>query len=136
MTKTYETLWDRFFNRLPANEANDAIRTLKQGGTFRDVDYLTLKEAEQRVDDYRSKAKQAILAFKAWKLRKTVQGLFGVFDDREGAHLRAHARAMASIYLDARRDHTDLTRLLMQSVSNDTGADKGAPSSEGGRHER
>lgn len=129
-----ETLWDRFFNRLPASEANDAIRTLKKGGTFQDVDFFTLKEAEQRVEDYRSKTKQAIVAFKAWKLRKTVHGLFSVFDDREGAHLRAHARAMASIYFDARRDHTDLTRLLMQSVSNDAGT-KGNPSREGGCHD-
>ena len=131
MTKTYETLWDRFLNRLPANAANDAIRTLKRGGTFKDVDFFTLKEAEQRVDDYRYNAKQAIVAYKAWKLKKAVRGFFGVFDDREGTHLRAHARAMTSIYLDARRDHADLTHLLMRSVSNDAAAN-GNPSKEGG----
>ncbi len=134
MTKTYETLWDRILNRLPASEANDAIRILKQGGTFEDIDFFTLKEAEQRVQDYRFKTKQAILAFKAWKLQKTVHGLFGVFDDREGAHLRAHARAMASIYFDARRDHADLTRLLMKSVSNDAGTRQN-PSRKGGYHD-
>ena len=134
MTRTYETLWDRCLNRLPANAANDAIRTLKRGGTFKDVDFFTLKEAEQRVDDYRVKAKQAIVAFKAWKLRKAIRGFFGVFDDREGAHLRAHARAMTSIYLEARRDHADLTYLLMQSVSNDA-AVNGNPSKEGGCHD-
>jgi len=134
MTKQYETLWDRLVNRLPANTANDAIRTLKRGGTFKDVDFFTLKEAEHRVGDYRFKAKQAIVAFKAWKLRKAVRGFFGVFDDREGAHLRAHARAMTSIYLEARRDHADLTHLLMRSVSNDAAAN-GNPSKEGGRHD-
>jgi len=126
-----ESLWDRFFNRLPENAANEAIRLLKQGGTYRDVDFFTLKEAEERVADYRMKSRQAILAFKAWKLRKSINRYFGVFDDREGAHLRAHARAMTSIWLDARRDHSDLTRLLMRSVNDDAAIN--AASTEGGR---
>lgn len=134
MTKRYETLWDRFFNRLPASEANDAIRILKQGGTYKDVDFFTLKEAEERVAEYRLKAKAAIIAFKAWKMRRSIEGFFGVFSEREGAHLRAHARSMTSIWLDARRDHADLTHLLMQSVSNDAGVDS-EPSAEGGRHD-
>jgi len=114
-----ENLWERFFNRLPENAANEAIRVLKQGGSFKDVDFLTLKQAEADVVRYRSQAKAAIGAYRRWKTQHAVKLMFGVFHSREGAHLRAHAKDLTSLYLDARRDHADLTDLLMRSVSND-----------------
>ena len=129
-----ENLWERLFNRLPEQAANEAIRVLKQGGSFRDVDFFTLKEAEAQVLRYRAQARTAIADYRAWKAGKPVRLLFGVFRDREGAHLRAHARAMTSLFLDARRDHADLTRLLMASVGND--ASGGAPSRLGGNHDQ
>lgn len=128
-----ETLWDRFFNRLPENAANEAIRTLKRGGSFKDVDFLTLKEAEAQVAQYRDQAKAAIGAYRSWKTANTVKLMFGVLHSRKGAHLKAHARNLASLFLDARRDHADLTALLMQSVAND--APYRPPSKRGGGHE-
>jgi hypothetical protein len=128
-----ETIWERFFNRLPETAANEAIRVLKQGGSFKDVDFFTMKEAEAQVGHYRERAKAAIGAYKRWKSARAVTSLFGVFRDREGAHLRAHARAMTGLFLDSRRDFADLSALLMESVSNDR-PDHGA-SVQGGRHE-
>jgi hypothetical protein len=128
-----ETLWDRFFNRLPENAANEAIRILKRGGSFKDVDFLTLKEAEAQVAGYRAQAKAAIGAYRRWRTQKALKLMFGAFHDREGAHLRAHARDMASLFLDARRDHTDLTTLLMASVANDRPG--GGASGTGGSHD-
>ncbi|WP_425088863.1 hypothetical protein [Stappia sp.] len=125
-----EKLWERFFNRLPEQTANDAIRILKRGGSAQDVDYFTLKEAEAQVARYRVSARSAIASYKAWKAGRAVRLLFGVFREREGAHLRAHARAMTALFLDARRDHSDLTRLLMASMTKDTPGQ-----AEGGRHE-
>lgn len=129
-----ETLWDRFFNRLPETAANEAIRTLKRGGSFKDVDFLTLKEAEAQVARYRDQARAAIGAYRRWKTGNAVKLMFGVFHSREGAHLRAHARGLTSLFLDARRDHADLTNLLMQSVSND--ASGSAPLKQGGDHDQ
>ncbi|MEO0384194.1 MAG: hypothetical protein AAF234_11650 [Pseudomonadota bacterium] len=129
-----ETLWDRLFNRLPENAANEAIRTLKRGGSFKDVDFLTLKEAEAQVAQYRDQAKAAIGAYRSWKTANTVKLMFGVFHNREGALLKAHARNLASLFLDARRDHADLTALLMHSVAN--GAPYRPPSNQGGNHDQ
>lgn len=129
-----ETLWDRFFNRLPETAANEAIRTLKQGGSFKDVDFLTLKEAEAQVARYREQAKAAIGSYRRWKVQNTVKLMFGVFHDREGAHLRDHARDMASLFLDARRDHADLVTLLLRSVAND--ASGPTPAKQGGSHDQ
>jgi len=126
-----ETLWERFFNRLPENAANEALRSLKQGGSFKDVDFFTMKEAEAQVVRYRDEARAAIRAYRRWKSGKAVRDLFGVFREREGAHLRAHARDRASLFLDARRDYRDLSALLMASVNNDS-----QPKQQGGGHER
>ena len=133
MTYLKESLWERLFNRLPSSEANDAIRILKQGGSYRDVDFFVLKEAEQSVEQLRGRAKQAIAAYKGWKLEQAVSRYFAVFRQREGAHLKANARAMTSIWLDARKDYRDLTDLLMHSVANDQPASLIQP--KGGRHE-
>ncbi len=51
-----------------------------------------------------------------------------VFRDKEGEALRSHARNMASLFLDSRRDFADLSDRLMQSISND------ADLQNGGRH--
>lgn len=131
MQRITENLWERLFNRLPENAANEAMRILKQGGSFKDVDFLTLKQVEAEVVRYRAQAKAAIGEYRRWKTQKTVKLMFGVFHSREGAHLRAHAKDMASLYLDARRDHGDLTDLLMRSVSND--ADELDAFNHGGR---
>lgn len=128
-----ETLWERLFNRLPENTANQAMRILKQGGSFKDVDFLTLKQAEAEVVRYRAQAKAAIGEYRRWKTENTVKLMLGVFHSREGAHLRAHAKDMTSLYLDARRDHGDLTDLLMRSVSNDAAERDGF--NQGGRHD-
>lgn len=128
-----ETLWDRFFNRLPETAANEAIRTLKRGGSFKDVDFLTLKEAEAQVAHYRAQARAAIGAYRSWKTGNAVKLMFGVFHSREGAHLRAHARGLTSLFLDARRDHVDLTALLMRSVANDDSC--APPTRRGGGNE-
>ena len=133
MSTIKETIWERFFNRLPETAANEAIQTLKQGGSFEDVDFFTMKEAEAQVANYRDRAKAAIRAYKNWKTGRAIRSMFGVFRDREGAHLRAHAKDMAALFLDARRDHADLTELLMASVSND--GPGGAVSQRGGGNE-
>lgn len=119
MTKFTENLWDRLFNRLPENEANEAIRVLKQGGSYKDIDFFTLKEVEYQVSHHRQQAKTAITAYRQWKKGHHIRRLIAVLRDREGIALRGHARNMASLFLDARRDYTDLTDLLMKSVSND-----------------
>jgi len=127
-----ETLWERFFNRLPAKEANDAIRILKRGGSYKDVDFFTLKEAEEQVLRYRGRAKAAIADYKLWKANTHIGRFFAVFRDREGIALRNHARDMANMFLEARRDYTDLSSLLMTSIANDT---RGTASSDkGGRN--
>ncbi|GEM_PF-5989572 len=120
MKNITETLWDRLFNRLPQSEANEAIRILKQGGSYKDIDIFTLKEAEYQVVHHRQMAKSAIIAYRQWKKSRQVRRLFSVFRDREGAALRIHARNMASLFLDSRRDFADLSKRLMQSISNDT----------------
>lgn len=127
-----ETLWERFFNRLPAKEANDAIRILKRGGSYKDVDFFTLKEAEEQVLRYRGRAKAAIADYKLWKANTQIGRFFAVFRDREGIALRNHARDMANMFLEARRDYIDLSSLLMTSIANDT---RGTASSDkGGRN--
>lgn len=127
-----ETLWERFFNPLPAKEANDAIRTLKRGGSYKDVDFFTLKEAEEQVLRYRGRAKAAIADYKLWKANTHIGRFFAVFRDREGLALRNHAREMANLFLESKRDHADLSHLIMVSIANDT---RGAASSEtGGRN--
>lgn len=127
-----ETLWEGFFNRLPAKEANDAIRILKHGGSYKDVDFFTLKEAEEQVLRYRGRAKAAIADYKLWKANTHIGRFFAVFRDREGIALRNHARDMANMFLEARRDYTDLSSLLMTSIANDT---RGTASSDkGGRN--
>ncbi|MGJ8531696.1 MAG: hypothetical protein ACSHYC_05895 [Alphaproteobacteria bacterium] len=127
-----ETLWERFFNRLPAKEANDAVRILKRGGSYKDVDFFTLKEAEEQVQRYRGRAKAAIADYKLWKANTQIGRFFAVFRDREGIALRNHARDMANMFLEARRDYIDLSSLLMTSIANDT---RGTASSDkGGRN--
>lgn len=124
-----ETLWERFFNRLPAKEANDAIRILKRGGSYKDVDFFTLKEAEEQVLRYRKRAKAAIGDYRLWKANSHIGRFFAVFRDREGIALRNHAREMANMFLEAKRDHADLSDLIMTSIANDT---RGIASSENG----
>ena len=128
MTRITENLWDRFFNRLPANEANEAIRVLKKGGSYKDIDVFTLKEAEYQVKHHREQAKTAIAAYRRWKKGHHIRQFFAILRDREGVALRGHARNMASLFLDSRRDFTDLSDLLMKSISND------ADLQEGGRN--
>lgn len=119
MTKFKENLWERIFNRFPASEANEAIRILKRGGSYKDIDFFTLKEAEQQVHCHRQQAKKAIADYRRWKTGQQIRRFFTVLRDREGAALQGHARNMASLFLDARRDYSDLSHLLMESVSND-----------------
>jgi hypothetical protein len=134
MTKITENLWDRLFNRLPASEANEAIRILKQGGSYKDIDIFTLKEAECQVAHHRQQAKSAITAYRQWKKGRQVRRLFTVFRDREGAALRIHARNMASLFLDSRRDFTDLGQRLMASIANDANLKSGLQN--GGKNAR
>ena len=115
-----ETLWDRFFNRLSETEANEAIRILKQGGSYKDIDLFTLKEAEHQVSHHRQQAKSAIAAYKQWKKGRQIRLFFAILRDREGAALRIHAKNMASLFLDSRRDFKDLSNRLMDSIANDT----------------
>lgn len=119
MKKYTENIWDRLFNRLPASEANEAIRVLKQGGSYKDIDFFTLKEAEQQVHHHREQAKKAIVDYRKWKTGQQLRRFFAVLRDREGAVLRGRARNMASLFLDARRDYSDLSHLLMESISSD-----------------
>lgn len=128
MKNIKETLWDRLFNRLPATEANEAIRILKQGGSYKDIDVFTLKEIEHQVGHHREQAKNAIVAYRQWKKGRQVRRFMAVFRDREGDALRGHAKNMASLFLDSRRDFTDLSDRLLQSISND------AELQNGGRH--
>jgi len=132
MTILTENLWERLFNRLPASEANEAIRVLKQGGSYKDIDIFTLKEAEQQVRRHRQQAKSAISAYRQWKKGRYVRRFFAVFADREGAALRGHARNMTGLFLDARRDYADLSSLLMKSLANDCAS--GVTPGKGGRH--
>ncbi|OJJ12978.1 hypothetical protein BKI51_02615 [Alphaproteobacteria bacterium AO1-B] len=119
MTIFKETLWDRFFNRLPETAANEAIRALKRGGSYRDVDFFTLKEAEAEVERLRKRAKLALADYRQWKTGQSVNALFDVFRSHEGRALREHARSMTALYSDARHDHRELTDLLMASIAND-----------------
>ena len=119
MIKLTETIWDRLFNRLSETEANEAIRILKQGGSYKDIDFFTLKEAEYQVYHHREQAKSAIAAYRQWKKGRQIRRLFAIFRDREGAALRIHARNMASLFLDSRRDFRDLSHRLMESIAND-----------------
>ena len=128
MKSIKENLWDRLFNRLPATEANEAIRILKQGGSYKDIDVFTLKEIEHQVGHHREQAKNAIVAYRQWKKGYQVRRFMAVFRDKEGEALRSHARNMASLFLDSRRDFADLSDRLMQSISND------AELQSGGRH--
>jgi len=128
MKNITENLWDRLFNRLPASEANEAIRILKQGGSYKDIDIFTLKEIEHQVDHHREHAKKALIAYRQWKKGRQVRRFMAVLRDREGEALRGHARNMASLFLDSRRDFADLSDRLMQSISNDAELHKG------GRH--
>ena len=120
MKKYTESLWNRFFNRLPDSEAREAIRMLKQGCSYKDIDFFTLKEAEQQVLHHRQQTKSAIAAYRQWKTGQQVRRFFAILRDREGEALRGHAKNMTSLFLDARRDYSDLSHLLMKSVSNDT----------------
>jgi len=120
MIKLTETLWDRFFNRLSETEANEAIRILNQGGSYKDIDFFTLKEAEHQVSHHRQQAKSAIAAYKQWKKGRQIRLFFAILRDREGAALRIHAKNMASLFLDSRRDFKDLSNRLMDSIANDT----------------
>jgi len=120
MIKLTENLWDRFFNRLSETEANEAIRILKQGGSYKDIDFFTLKEAEHQVSHHRQQAKSAIAAYKQWKKGRQIRLFFAILRDREGAALRIHAKNMASLFLDSRRDFKDLSNRLMDSIANDT----------------
>jgi len=120
MKNITETLWDRLFNRLPESEANEAIRILKQGGSYKDIDIFTLKEVEYQVVHHREQAKNALCAYRQWKKGRQVRRFMAVLRDREGEALRGHARNMASLFLDSRRDFADLSERLMQSISNDT----------------
>lgn len=120
MIKLTENLWDRFFNRLSETEANEAIRILNQGGSYKDIDFFTLKEAEHQVSHHRQQAKSAIAAYKQWKKGRQIRLFFAILRDREGAALRIHAKNMASLFLDSRRDFKDLSNRLMDSIANDT----------------
>lgn len=122
MNITKENIWERIFNRLPETAANEAIRALKKGGSHKDVDYFTLKEAEAQVDRLRKRAKIALADYRQWKTGQSVNVLFDVFRSHEGRALREHARSMTALYSDARHDHRELTDLLMASIANDATA--------------
>jgi hypothetical protein len=132
MIKIKENLWDRFFNRLSETEANEAIRILKQGGSYKDIDFFTLKEAEHQVSHHRQQAKSAIAAYRQWKKGHQIRRFFAILRDREGAALRIHAKNMASLFLDSRRDFNDLSNRLMSSISND--AELGSDFQNGGQN--
>jgi len=72
------------------------------------------------VDHHREQAKNALTAYRQWKKGHQVRRFMAVLRDREGEALRGHARNMASLFLDSRRDFTDLSDRLMKSISNDT----------------
>ena len=132
MTRFKETLWDRFFNRLPESAANEAIRALKRGGSYRDVDFFTLKEAEAEVERLRKRAKLALADYRQWKTGQSVNALFDVFRSHEGRALREQARPMTALYSAARHAHRELTERLMASIANDP---KAKPTkTKGGRH--
>lgn len=119
MKYTKETLWDRFFNRLPRTQANDLVQRLKKGASYKEIDYFAVKELEQQIEHHRRQARAAIAEYKQWRASEACRTFFDVFRQREGAHLKAHARAMASVFLDVRRDYADMMKLLMSSIAND-----------------
>jgi len=114
-----ENLWERIFNRLPESEANDAVRHLKAGGSYKDIDFFTLKAAEEQVEHHRLRFRDAMADYRAHKAGRSVQRFFAVFRDREGLFLREHARNMATLARDSRRDFHDLSNEIMKSIAND-----------------
>ena len=122
MSNFKETLWERFFNRLPENTANEAVRVLKRGGSHRDIDYFTLKESEVSVERSRHIARQAIATYRSWKQCHSVHKLLDASRNIEGIALKRNMVSMISLYKDKLRDHCDLTWLLVTSIDEENAA--------------
>ena len=109
-----ETMWDRLFNRLPANDARKVTRVLKRAGCVATPDYLDVKAMSELVERYRDKTTRALEEFRRWQIQEGAQAMATVVRKREGELLRKRAMECASLYWDARRDYRDIVDIAMR----------------------
>lgn len=116
-----ETFWDKLFNRLPEQSANDALRILRAGGGIHDIDTFDVKLLAEQLVETRRNLKVALKAYRRHRGRSAFHAYVRVFTDREGQMLRQNAQNLASLYQDMRRDYRELNALLDQAIANDKG---------------
>jgi hypothetical protein len=109
-----ETLWEKLYNRLPANDAAKAARVLARSGCDGAVDYMSVKALSKLVETYRASTRAAIRNYRRWCVAESLCKFSAAVRAREGDLLRQYAMDQAALYLDTRRDYRDLVEIAMR----------------------
>ena len=109
-----ENMWEKLFNRLPANDARRVSRVLKRAGCVAMPDYMDVKAMSELVETYREKAWKALSDYRRWEIQEGAHALSASARRREGELLRRRALENAGLYWDARRDYKDLVDIAMR----------------------
>lgn len=115
-----ETLFDRIRNRLSPDRAAVAVSTLKKAAVREEISYRAAQEAEALLRHYRMQARCAIRQYRQWQADCAVSETLQDLRTREGQMLHEQARAKASLYLEAMRDHRDLIKLSVTQYEDAT----------------
>jgi hypothetical protein len=106
-----ENLFDRIRNRLSPVRAAITVATLQKAAIREEISNRAAQEAEALLRHYRTQARCAIREYRQWQADRAVSETLQALRDQEGRMLHGQARAKASLYLDAMRDHRDLINL-------------------------
>ena len=111
-----ETFVDRLRNRLSPSHARRAIKAFRPVNGKIKIDYLVVKEMSELEERYRTKARHAIQALRAWEGGDALRHMNAVYLRREREFLVSEAQNAVSLWADIRRDYREIRDMAIAEI--------------------